>query len=388
MRQTSLFAFIAILTAGALGLSTAAGCKGDRTADDLPMINVGHVGHDHQLALYVAALEGKRFKKDYGIYLKEMKAKEVYDLVEGGKRLARLRLVKVGGGSRMPTAMSRGEIKIGLGGVVAVAKFADGGQPFKIIAPLQTDGDMLVMQTDSPISDWPSFVAATRAADKPLKIGYKAPVAIAKLVFQRALAAEGIAYGLDAADARNKVVLVNFGSEKSPVPLMETRAIDGFVMNQPGVAVAVEKGLGKVVAELRDLPPKGKWLNHPCCCVSATKDMLEVHPEIIKSFLKVLILSTQLINDNQELSIDCASRWTKYDKTVERASVPTIRYIAEPTDSWLAGMATWAEMLEEINLFTGKYARVTPQEFVRDVCSLDLCREAAKELRQRGLLKD
>jgi len=351
------------------------------------LLRIGHVGHDHHLALYVAALEGERFLKDGGIGLKEVKAKEVYDLLEDGRAVARLRLLKVGGGSRMPAAMSRGEIDVGLGGTVPVAKFADGGQPFKIICPLQTDGDMLVMREDSPVADWAGFVAAARSADKPLRIGYKAPVAVAKLVFEGALKAERIPYALDASDPDTRVVLVNFGSEKSPLPMMEIRAIDGFVMNQPGVAVAVDKGLGKVVAELRDLPPRGKWVNHPCCCVAATTDTLAKHAGPVKALLKVLLLSTQLIQQDQALAISCASRWTKYGLAVEKASIPTIGYVAEPTDTWMAGMATWAERVREVKLFTGKYADASPQQFVDDVCDLALCRAAAAELRAAGKLK-
>jgi NitT/TauT family transport system substrate-binding protein len=350
-------------------------------------LTVGHVGHDHQLALYVAALEGDRFLRDWGVGLRQVKPREVYDLVEDGKALARLRLLKVGGGSRMPAAMSRGEIDLGLGGTVPVAKFADGGQPFKIICPLQTDGDMLVMRKDSPIEDWGAFAAAAKSAGKPLRIGYKAPVAIAKMVFVGALKAEGIAFSYDAADPNAKVVLVNFGSEKSPIPLMETRAIDGFVMNQPAVAVAVNKGLGKVIAELRDLPPKGKWVHHPCCCIAATTDTIRKHGHALKALLKVILLSTQLIQADPALAIADASRWTKYDEAIERNSIPTITYVAEPTDTWIAGMQTWAEMVRDIQLFKGKYKDVSPEAFVADVCDLRLCRAAAAELRQKGLLK-
>ncbi len=357
------------------------------TATPPVTLRVGHVGHDHHLALYVAALEGERFLRDYGIGLREVKPREVYDLVSGEQPVARLLLLKVGGGSRMPAAMSRGEIEIGLGGIAAVAKFADAGQPFKIICPLQTDGDMLVMHPDSPVTDWASFVQAARSAERPLRIGYKAPVAVAKLVFERALQAEEIGYGFDPSDADVRVVLVNFGSEASPLPLLETGALDGFVMNQPAVAVAIDKGLGKQVAELRDLPPAGKWIDHPCCCIAATTDTLAEQREAVKALLKVILLATQLINDDQELAIDCASRWTRYDKAVETASIPTITYGAEPTEQWLAGMNTWGQMVKEVDLFTDRYKDMPAEQFVADVCDLALCREAADELREAGHLK-
>ena len=72
---------------------------------------------------------------------------------------------------------------------------------------------------------------------------------------------------------------------------------------------------------------------------------------------------------------------------VERASVPTITYVIEPTNSWLAGMRTWAEMLPDVRLFTGRYADMAADDFVKDLCDLTLCREAARELRAQGLLK-
>jgi len=375
-------------------LLLVAGCRsepepgvGPEPGADVQTLRVGHVGHDHHLSLYLAALEGERFKKDFGIHLKEVKLKEVYDLVDGGETLARLRLIKVGGGSRMPAAMSRGEIDVGLGGVTAVVKFADQGQPFRILAPLNTDGDMLVMQKDSPITDWPAFVKAAKEGEKPLRIGYKAPVAVAKLVFERALVAEGISYGYDRTEGDTGVILVNFGSEKSPIPLMESKAIDGFVMNQPGVAVAEHKGLGKMIAELRDLPPEGKWVNHPCCCVCATDDTIKAHPAALKGLLKVILLATQLINTEQDLAVDCASRWTKHEKAVEQASVPTNTYIAEPSESWVTAMKTWAEMVKDVKLFTGKYADVTPDAFADDALDLTLVREAARDLRKKGLLE-
>ncbi|MFO8015192.1 MAG: hypothetical protein R6X20_18055, partial [Phycisphaerae bacterium] len=101
---------------------------------------------------------------------------------------------------------------------------------------------------------------------------------------------------------------------------------------------------------------------------------------------KVILLSTHLIHEDQALAIDCAHRWTKYPLEVERASVPTITYIAEPTESWVTGMKTWAEMVRDVKLFQGRYADVTPQAFVDDVLDLRLVREAARELREKDQL--
>ncbi len=379
-----LFAFLAAVLA-------TPGCRDQSTtskSNSVPAtIKVGHAGHDHQLALYVAALEGERFRQRGCPYLREVKQFEIYDLVEGEKVLARLQFIKMGGGSNIPAALSRGEIDIGFGGVTSAAKFADEGQPFKIICPLQTDGDMLVMHKDSPVTDWASFVAAARSGPRPLRIGYKAPMAVAKAVFEGGLLAEGVSFGPSLDEGQTGVIMVNFGSEKGPIPLLDSKSLDGFVMNQPGPALAVNKGVGKIICHLRDLPPAGKWIDHPCCCVMTREQTIASSPEAIKALLKTIHLGTREIRDNVELGIDCAHRWAKYPLEVEKASVPTVTYVSEPSETWIEGLKTWLPIAQSQNYFTGKYKQASGEQFVQDLCSLDLCRQAAAELRDKGLLK-
>lgn len=101
---------------------------GEIAVADLPLIRVGHVDPDHHLALYVAALQGKRFDREHRIWLKEPKPRELYELIEGQQAIGRLRLIKVEGAAFMPTAMSSGEIDVGLCGLSSIAKFADNGR--------------------------------------------------------------------------------------------------------------------------------------------------------------------------------------------------------------------------------------------------------------------
>ncbi len=370
------------------------GCSSDDPADNdnqspnVATLHVGHVGHDHQIALYVAALRGEAFIADYGIGLKSIKDGEVYDLVEGDKTHARLRLLRVGGGSKMPAAMSRGEIDIGFGGVPAVAKLAETGKSrgVKIICPLQTDGDMLVVRNGLVIADWPAFVAAAKAADRPLVIGYKAPLAVAKLIFERALKAEGVSYGYAEAPGV-KVVLHNMKGAANAIPLLSSETIDGFVMNQPTVSMVVAKKLATVVAELRDLPPAGKWFEHPCCCICATGETLDNHREAVKALLKVIHLSTAEILADRAKAARFAAKWTKKPLAVEQDSVPTITYGSMASERWLAGMETWATMMQDVGAFTGRYKDIAPKDMVADVCDLSLCTQAADELKAKGLLK-
>lgn len=375
-----------VLVPGTLSLCLGAAAP-DVVPTAPPMLKIGHVGHDHHLALYVAALQGPQFQRDYGIWLKEISPREIYDLTVSNQPVARLRLIKVEGGALLPAALCRGEIDLGLGSLTATAKFADNGQHIRIISPLQTGGDRLVMRKGSAITNWATFVAAAKAPGKPIQIGYKAALAVAKVVFEGALKAEGIDYGYDTTQTDARVILVNFASEASPVPLLESGALDGFVMNQPAAALAVHKGAGHGVAELSELPPPGKWRDHPCCCVVAAESTLQARPQAVKAFLKVLLLATQWIQQNQTLAIECASRWTKNELAVEQASVPTVHYVVEPTPSWLKGFSTWAGMMRDMNFFTGRFATLAPEELGNRLCDFEACRAAAKELRAAGLLR-
>lgn len=354
----------------------------------VPVLRIGHVGHDHQIALYVACLETERFRKDYGIYLKEVKEKEVYDLYEGQKKLAQLHLFKVGGGSRMPASMERGEIDIGFGGVASVAFFVDKGNSFKILCPLNTEGDMLVMRKSFPVSNWKEFVEQVKKSEKPVKIGYKAPVAVAKLIFVRALEEENLSY-LESSEERGKsakIELVNLQGGKNMVPCLASGAVDGFVMNQPEVSRAVVRGLGKVVCELAELPPEGKWNDHPCCCIVARGEIVEKHCDEVKCLLKVILMATQLINEDKELAIKDASKWTKISEEIERDSVPSIVYLAIPTKRWKAGMVTWIEMMNEIGKFKGDLANLKAEDVEAKLYDFSLVDEAEKELKRSWFL--
>ena len=377
----------------ALLAALAAGCDTkpppDSPGDSKPPVTltVGHVGHDHQIALGVAALESERLRKDGGVYLKPVKPRQVYDLIDAGRPLARLLIRKVKGGSAMPAAMEGGQIDIGLGGVAAVAKFVDKGQPFKIIAPLHTDGDFLVVKADSPITDWTSFVAAAKATDRPFKIGYKKPVAVAKLIFVRALAAEGIAWTEGAARPGAKVVMINCQGARNILPSLQAGAIDGFVMNQPQPSIAKVKKLGRIIADLKDLPPAGRWSRHPCCCVAATEKVLREHPGVVRSFLKTIHLATHLIQADPDLAVRRAAEWTKTDPAVESDSVPGIGYLSLPTREYMDGVRTWAVLMAEEGQFTGTLKGLTPEQVAERICDMRLCEEAAEALRARGFLK-
>jgi NitT/TauT family transport system substrate-binding protein len=356
-------------------------------AAELPMITVGHVGHDHQIALYVAAEAGQSLEKDYGVYLKELKPQEVYDLYDGGKPVARVHLVKVGGGSKMPAAMSEGHIEVGLGGLGPVAKFIDKGAPFKVLAPLNNDGDALVLKKGIDASDWHEFVEYVKSSDRPVRIGYKAPMAVAYMILQRALAEEGISYGQEPMGSDGKpvqVITVDLHGLKNALPSLEAEVVDGVVVNEPMASTLVYKGVGKIVADLGTLPPDGKWKGHPCCIVAATEKTLGEKRNIVISLLKVIAAGGDLMARDINKALEAEAAWTKTPQGVAEQSVPNVSYVISPDATWISGVDTWLELMITSGHFKDRLKDKTNEEIRETVLELGPMDEALSGMKLKG----
>ncbi|MCK5147742.1 ABC transporter substrate-binding protein [bacterium] len=365
-----------------LALLVLSGCA----QREVPVLKVGFVGHDHQSALYVAALETEKTKADGGVYLKEVTYKKHYALMRGRNKLADVELFVAGGGSKMPTMMSQGHFEIGFGGVAAVAYFTDKGSPMKIISPLHNKGDMLVVKPDNPVSDWDTFVAWVKKERKPVRIGFKNPVAVAKIIFETALDEMGLSHTSDPSNRNVDILMVHMKGEKNLVPGLLNNLVDGYVSNNPWCAIAEEKGAGKIIADL-DMMPPGIWKDHPCCCVAGTDEVMQEKPEIVREFLKLVILATNYINEDMDLAVRDASKWIGTSEAVEAASLPTSGFSTVPSAYWKEKMMVW---VGEMN----KAGKLKDRLKDQDASSIDtllydfvLLEEAAAELDKNGIEK-
>jgi NitT/TauT family transport system substrate-binding protein len=337
-------------------------------------LTLGHVGHDHQIAVYVAADEGQALEERYGVYLKPLKDREVYELVEGGRTVARVRMIKVGGGSGMPAAMERGDIDVGLGGLGPVAKFVDRGAPFKVLAPLNNDGDALVLRSGIPADDWKAFVAFVKRAERPVKLGYKAPMAVAYMILTKALAEEGLSFGQEPIGSDGKpvqVITVNLQGASNMVPAMEAGVVDGVVVNEPKASLLVHKGLGRKVADLSGLPPRGRWEGHPCCVVAATEGVLREKREAVKSLLKLIVAGADVMAVDPEKAFAAEARWTKTPAPVGRMSIPEVSYVIRPDEEWRAAVDTWIELMLSMNRFNKDFKGLSAGEIRHALLDLD-----------------
>ena len=345
-------------------------------------LKVGHVGHDHHTALFVALDNAAEYVSQSGIGVKVVEDRKFYELFERGKKIADLEILKVGGASKMPTALAQNIIEVGLGGVAPVLASADSGAPIKLIAPLHYKGDMFVVGPDFAAKTWKQFVAMAKATNRPLRIGYKNPVAVAKLVFEEALKHEGITFGGDPAQTDLQVQMVNVkGGSKLNVSL-GSGLIDGYAGNNPFPAIAVETGIGRIVCDLEELPP-GTFRDHPCCCIAANAKAIEGKSEAIVDLLVLLMQANETINSDLNMAVKAAVRWIGTSESVERMSIPTSGYSMDTSERWQQTMNKWIEAMNGLGIFKDKLKGLEPADVPRVAYDLSLLEKARNKLAQR-----
>ncbi len=351
-------------------------------AQTMPVLKVGHVGHDHQSALYVAAFAGEEFRSRYGIWLKELRNKELYELYDGKKKVGEIELYKAGGGTEMPTMMSQGHFEVGLGGVAAVVFFIDKGAPMKIIAPLHSKGDMLVMRPDLNLNSWKEFLDWVKKEEKQVRIGYKNPEAVATIIFQRALKEAGISYTGDKGNTQAEVLIINMKGEANLNPALQTNQIDGYVSNNPWCAIAEEKGIGRCVAELHDLPP-GIFKDHPCCCIAANNEAMKKKGKLIQKFLELMAVATHYINSEPEKSAEYVARWIGTTPELERKSMATSGYSMEPDSTFLEGMWVWYQEMVNLEKIVEQLKGRTKEELAKMLYDFSALKPALASAKKR-----
>jgi NitT/TauT family transport system substrate-binding protein len=379
--RKAIFAFITLLIFTVFLTSCRQKDETGKSTETISL-KIGHVGHDHHTALFVALDNASEFAMQSGIDVKVVEDRKFYELLDRGKKVADLEIMKVGGASKMPTALAQDVIEVGLGGVAPVLASTDSGAPVRLIAPLHYKGDMFVVKPDFPAKTWKEFVAMARETDKPLRIGYKNPVAVAKLIFEEALKHEGITYGGDPAQTNLQVQMINVkGGGKLNVSL-GSGLIDGYTGNNPFPAIAVETGIGRIICDLEDLPP-GTFREHPCCCIAANTKAVQEKSEAIVDLLVLIMQGSETINSDMDKAVAAAVRWIGTSESVERMSIPTSGYSMEPSEQWHRTMSKWLEAMNGLGIFKDKLKGLEPSEVPLVAYDLTLLEKARNKLAQR-----
>ncbi|MDD1669471.1 MAG: ABC transporter substrate-binding protein, partial [Methanomicrobiales archaeon] len=157
-----------------------------------------------------------------------------------------------------------------------------------------------------------------------------------------------------------------------PMPtLLATKQIDGYIAWQPFVEVAPVAHIGKVITYTGNLPPAGRWQNHPCCVLAARTDLMDRNPAIVDAVGAATILSTRYVTDHPAEAAEIVADWlagkgnfTYGNVTVSSVEVlnrafPTVKFVNEPTEAWMNGQVEFIYALRELKALTGSLANTT-----------------------------
>lgn len=340
-------------------------------------LKVGHVGHDHHLAMFVALDSLDKYEKETGIKVKKVKDKTFYELYKDNKKIADIEVKKVGGGSKMPVALSQNIIDIACGGAAPVLVMIDKGAPIKLIAPLHSKGDMFVMKKSSKVETWKDFVKMAKSTKKPIRIGYKSPAAVAKIILEDAMKHEGITFSTDLSKTDVNVHLINVKGGGKLNTSLANGIIDGYTGNNPFPAIGESKGILKVICDLEELPP-GRFKNHPCCCIAASDSAIKNKSEAIEAMLVLMNKASNSINKDNEEVLKIASRWIGTTPEVEKKSIATSGYSMETSDEWHKTMSVWADAMNELGIFTKSLKGLKEPELAKKAYDFTLLNKAVK----------
>ena len=336
--------FLVFLAAAMLALAPAA------FGGELPRLSVSYIFTTHQEPFMVALARGEAFA-DSGVYLKPVVAKEKYDLMVEGNAVARLSVIVAKSGAETSTLFAQKHLDIGLGSLPAMMTAIDKGLPIKVLCPVHTEGMGLVVAPANPVSDWNSFLAWVKGAKQPVKLGYHSPTSAPRIVIEGALREAGLAVTEDPGDVKAQVLLVDLKETSNLIMALTSGQVDAWVGPDPIPAVAVEKKAGKLVMDLKDLPPAGRWSNFPCCVAAARTEILEAHPAETAALVDLLTKSAAWINANKSEAATITAEWLGMPReAIERS---TIVFGTDPTEGWIRGAGAYLDVLNAMNKLSG-----------------------------------
>ncbi|MDD4196972.1 MAG: ABC transporter substrate-binding protein [Syntrophorhabdaceae bacterium] len=326
---------------------------------DISTVKVGYIFTTHHTPLIVAAQKGEAFK-GMGVYLKPVVEKEKYELVSAGKPIAVIQLIVAKSGSEAVALFARNQLDLGMASIAAIMSGIDSKIPMKIVGPLQTEGMGLVVPKDSHLRGWDSFLAYLKNTKKPVKIGYHSPTSAPRVVLEGALKQAGIKVTEDSNDQSAQALLVDLKETTNMVPALTSKQVDAIVGPSPFPEVAVNRGVGRVIVDLRDLPPKGYWHDFPCCVTVASDQIIARHPEVVAKFVELIAKTNVWCNKNRLEAGTLTAQWIGLPAETAKSSM--LVYLPRFTQGWMKGADKLMTILNGMGNFKGQLKGKTIEE--------------------------
>ena len=316
----------------------------------VPVIRMAYGMTTHQQGFTITLQKAEEFK-DFGVYFKPVVEKEKYDLYRGKERIARFDIIVTKSGAEAASLFAQGHLDLTTNSFPAMLSAIDNGTPIKVLAPIQADGIAMVGRIDSPVKDWDSLMAFIKEAKMPVKLGYHSPTSAPKILIEAALFEAGLRLTGDANATKKEadVLLVDLKSVANFNPALTFGQVDFWVAPAPTPQVAVLKKQGKMILDLKTLPPAGKWDHFPCCVTAAHVNIIEKYPEVLKAYMELLTKSSEWCNAHKEEADKLSAVW--FGVPVEATRMSQMTFSTDPNEKWFRNASLYPDMLNKMKQF-------------------------------------
>ncbi|MFH0783176.1 MAG: ABC transporter substrate-binding protein [Pseudomonadota bacterium] len=346
-------------TTGQLAMGVAAGNMASslmlprRAFATVPTIRFAYILSDHHAPLIVAAKHCEFFQQSFSIYLKPVIDGKRYDLYSEGERVADVQLIPTKKGPDVEKLVAQGSVDMAISGTQAVLLSIDRGVSTRIVSPLQTAGNVFVIDQKLPINSWNAFVAEVKGQERRFKIGIPGPETVASIIFSSALESEKITYTEDATDKKADVLFINMKGHGNLVAALGNQITQGIIGAQPFPAITIDRGIGRMILNLQDVPAAQDWHGHACCSLAATVPFLQQKPELAEMMLELMALGVEISNTRKDLTAQACATWLGDTISVERIAMESLSYTTTPSDQWRTSVNIFAQTMDDMGLFTG-----------------------------------
>jgi NitT/TauT family transport system substrate-binding protein len=365
---------------------TACGANGDGASNEtkeeakqevkVPDLKLSYIFTNHQTPLMVAVEKGETFK-DSGVYLKEVVNRQKYILMKEENPVANIELVVCKSGSETMTMMAQGHIDIAFASSAANISAIDKGTKVKMLCPVHTEGIGLVVKKDAAVNNWEEFLTLIKEKKEPVKVGYHSPTSAPVILFEAALKKAGISYTFDPEDLEKDILLVNVKGTTNLLPVLVSDQVDAWVGPSPYPELAETENVGKIILDMKHLPPEGEWYDFPCCVASATDKTIEENPVVLEDLMKLMRVAADYANEHKDEAAKITADFTGVSE--EAAQKSSIKYTADPSETWVSNLGLVYDTLKKANKFSGSFVEKEYKDVQNDLFDFSFIKKALDE---------
>ena len=271
-------------------------------------------------------------------------------------------------GSEATTLFAQGHLDLTTNSFPAMLSGIDSGAKIKVISPLQSDAIAMVSRTDIDVKGWEAFEKYVKDSKRPVTVGYHSPTSAPKIVFEAAMAQSNLRVTGDANATKEQadIVMMDLKGIPNVIPALIAKQVEFAVIPAPTPEVIEAKGQGHVVLQMKELEPAGAWEDFPCCCIAASDKAIAEQPEALRSFVKLMDVTSQWCLANKDQAAVATGDWLGIEPAVISKAVMGLSTTVTPT--WMKNAALYPDILNELGQLTGslkgkKLADVQDQVF-------------------------